>query len=73
MVMFTELSRWQLPLRGTPCAKCGQPAQRIAVFATGRVVTHEEGGGAPCHLPNPEFEVAPAQPLVVERAPRQAA
>lgn len=71
--MFTEPSRWQLPLRGTPCAKCGQPAERIAVFAAGRVVTHEEVGSAPCHLPNPEFEAVTVEPSMVEREQRRAA
>ncbi len=71
--MVTELSRWQLPLRGTPCAMYGQPVERIAVFAAGRVVTHEEGWAAPCHLPNPEFEPTTTQPLMVEREPRRAA
>ncbi|HEY4020191.1 MAG TPA: hypothetical protein VGM75_15980 [Pseudonocardiaceae bacterium] len=51
--MYPLPGTWFLPLNGTPCASCGQPAARLTVFAIERVVVHEEADAPPCHLANP--------------------
>jgi hypothetical protein len=69
--MYPKPSSWYLPLRGTPCANCGQPAERMAVFPTERVIAHVDGGGPPCHLPN--LPVSTAELAETELYRRQAA
>jgi hypothetical protein len=70
--MYTKPGPWSLSLRGTPCAICGQPAQRLTVFTVERVITHENNGWPPCRLWNLPPSSTPDQVIVRER-PRQAA
>ena len=71
-LMYARSSSWYLPLRGTPCAHCGQPAERLTVFPGGRVVSHVEDGGPPCHLPNVP-PTAGEEPVPYQHEPRTAA
>lgn len=70
--MYTEPGPWSLSLHGTPCAICGQPAERLTVFAAERVITHEEDGWPPCHFAN-LLPSSTADQVTVREQPRQAA
>ncbi len=73
--MYTKPGPWNLYLRGTPCAICGQPAERLTVFAGERVITHEEDSWPPCQLLNPR-SAPPAtttEPVTVPEPRRRAA
>jgi hypothetical protein len=69
--MFTMPGTWYLPLRGTPCASCGQPAARLIVFAVERVIAHEDDEAPPCHLSNPR--PSGLDELMLREEPRRAA
>jgi hypothetical protein len=70
--MYTKPGPWYLFLRGTPCASCGQPAERLTVFAGERVITHREEDQPPCQLPNPP-QPAATQPIEIPQVRRPAA
>jgi hypothetical protein len=69
--MYPMPGTWYLPLRGTPCASCGQPAARLTVFAIERVISHEDDDATPCHLSNPIL-VGPDE-IIVQPEHRRAA
>lgn len=71
--MYTKPGPWNLFLRGTPCAICGQPAERLTVFAGERVITHQEDTWPPCQLLNPPESAATEQVTVAIPEPRRRA
>lgn len=70
--MYTKAGPWYLFLRGTPCANCGQPAERLTVFAGERVITHREESWPPCQLLNPPRPVATETAAIPEQHRRAA-
>lgn len=39
---------WTLPLGGSPCAHCGQPARSMRVFPHGKRTDHTDARKPPC-------------------------
>jgi hypothetical protein len=70
--MYTNTGPWSLSLRGTPCAVCGQPAQRLTVFALERVITHAQDDWPPCRMWNTRLS-STADQTKAQVQPRQAA
>jgi hypothetical protein len=57
---MTTPKPWTIPLNGTPCIQCGQPADHVSVYPAGRVIVHNRGiVSGPCALANPIIPVQP--------------